>query len=123
MKSNSESAVNFLKLVVVGRIDEAYEIYVSPMMRHHTPGFAGDASGLQTGMKVNHEKHPNKALSVQRVIAEIDLVAVHSHIQMDVADPGIAVVHLFRFEDDLIVELWSVGQPVPQVMENENGMF
>ena len=97
MRQHSESAVNFLKLVVTGRIDEAYEIYISPDMRHHTPGFAGDAAGLQNGMKENHEKYPDKVLSVQRVITELDLVAVHSHIQMDSADTGIAVVHLFRF--------------------------
>ena len=39
------------------------------------------------------------------------------------ADPGFAAVHLFRFDGDRIVELWDVGQPVPEESPNENGVF
>ena len=36
---------------------------------------------------------------------------------------GGAVVHLFRFQNDLIVEFWDVGQPIPVNSPNENGVF
>lgn len=36
---------------------------------------------------------------------------------------GAAVVHIFRFDDDRIVELWDIGQAVPEASVNENGMF
>ena len=29
----------------------------------------------------------------------------------------------FRFQGDRIVELWDLGQPVPEKSPNENGMF
>jgi predicted SnoaL-like aldol condensation-catalyzing enzyme len=34
-----------------------------------------------------------------------------------------AVMHIMRFENDKIAELWDFGQPVPKDMVNENGMF
>jgi len=38
-------------------------------------------------------------------------------------DRGAAVVHIFRFEDDRIVELWDLGQAIPQDSPNRHGMF
>ena len=38
-------------------------------------------------------------------------------------DLGAAVVHIFKFEGNLIVELWDMGQAVPEDSPNENGMF
>ncbi len=35
MESYKELAVNYLQLIVAGEIDEAYESYVSPDLRHH----------------------------------------------------------------------------------------
>jgi predicted SnoaL-like aldol condensation-catalyzing enzyme len=35
----------------------------------------------------------------------------------------IAVVHIFRFSGDKIVELWDLGQPIEKNSPNENGLF
>jgi predicted SnoaL-like aldol condensation-catalyzing enzyme len=35
----------------------------------------------------------------------------------------IAVVHIFRFENGKIAELWDVGQAVPDGAVNEHSMF
>ncbi len=50
-------------------------------------------------------------------------MAVFSHVRQKAGDRGVAVVHIFRFEAGRIVELWDVGQPVPEETVNENGMF
>ena len=50
-------------------------------------------------------------------------MAVHSHVRQNPNDRGAAVVHIFRFEGDRVVELWDMGQPVPENSPNENGMF
>ena len=34
-----------------------------------------------------------------------------------------AVVHIFRFEQDRVVELWDLGQPISKDSPNENGLF
>jgi len=35
----------------------------------------------------------------------------------------VRVVHILRFEGDRIVELWDIGQEIPQDSPNEHGMF
>lgn len=122
-ETHRTSAVTFLKLVVAGKISEAYETHVSSQMCHHTPFFAGDVASLQQAMEQNHREYPNKVLEVQRTIAEGDFVAVHSRIRMSANDNGMAIMHLFRFKDGRIVEMWSVGQQVPDESPNDNGMF
>lgn len=122
-ESNRQAAITFLNLVVAGKISEAYETHVSPQMRHHNSFFAGDVASLQRGMEENHREHPNKIFDVQRTLAEAEFIAVHSRIRMSADDNGMAVIHLFRFHDDEIVEMWSVGQQVSEDSTNENGMF
>jgi len=107
-----------------GDVRRAYDEYVSSAFRHHNAYFRGDAASLAAGMEQNAVENPNKAFQVQRTIAEGDLVAVHSRLQLKPGAPEIAVVHIFRFDDEgRIVELWDVGQPVPAQSPNEYGMF
>ena len=74
-------------------------------------------------MEQNAAKSPNKVLEIQSAIQEDDRVAVFSRVRQQPKDRGGAVVHIFRFENDRIVELWDVGQAVPEQSVNENGMF
>jgi len=60
---------------------------------------------------------------VKRVLAEGEFVIVHSHVKQRPGDRGGAVVHIFRFESGRIVELWDVGQPLPEDSPNQYGMF
>ena len=115
-----QTAIDFLQRAASGDVDNAYRL-VAPNFRHHNPYFASGAEALKAGMRENAIKNPNKAFEVQRAIAEGPLVAVHSRVQM--AAMTIAVVHIFRFEDGRIAELWDIGQPQPEPMVNELGMF
>ena len=118
-----EAAVSFLKMASSGDVREAYSKFVGPGFKHHNPYFEGSAETLMAAMEENARDNPNKTLDVKRVIAEGDLVAVHSHVRQNPDDVGGAVVHLFRFEEGLIVELWDLGQPVPEESPNQYGMF
>ncbi|MFA4133969.1 MULTISPECIES: nuclear transport factor 2 family protein [unclassified Brevibacillus] len=118
-----ENAVSFLQLVASGNVREAYQRYTSPNFRHHNPFFRGDAHSLMLAMEENAAKNPHKILEVKRAIEEGDIVAVHSHVKQNQEDLGGAVVHIFRFHNDQIVEMWDVGQPIPADSPNENGMF
>ncbi|MFD2442857.1 nuclear transport factor 2 family protein [Bacillus sp. CGMCC 1.16607] len=121
--SLKEKAVAFLQLVASGKVREAYEAYVGPDFRHHNPYFRGDAESLMLAMEENAVQNPHKILEVKLAIREKDTVAVHSHIKQNPEDLGGAVVHIFRFQDNQIVELWDIGQPVPEDSPNENGIF
>jgi predicted SnoaL-like aldol condensation-catalyzing enzyme len=59
-------------------------------------------------------------VEVHRVIAEGDLVAVHSHYKTW----NMAGVDIFRLDDDgKIVEHWDVLQQVPETTASGNDMF
>jgi predicted SnoaL-like aldol condensation-catalyzing enzyme len=118
-----ERAVSFLELVASGNVREAYESHVGPDFRHHNPYFPGDADSLMSAMEENAAGNPDKILEVKRAIQEGDTVAVHSHVRQNPEDLGGAVVHIFRFQDERIVELWDVGQAIPEDSPNENGVF
>jgi predicted SnoaL-like aldol condensation-catalyzing enzyme len=122
-KSHKDAAVDFLGLVARGKVSEAYEKHVGVGFRHHNPYFRGDAASLMEGMQQNAAKNPNKQLEIQSAIQEGDRVAVFSNVRQNPQERGTAVVHIFRFDQDRIVELWDVGQPVPEKSVNENGMF
>ena len=121
--SRKQAATSFMQLVAAGNVREAYQNYIGPNFRHHNPLFKGDADSLRIAMEENAAKNPGKAIDVQHALEDGDLVAVHSHIRQSPDDRGAAVVHIFRFVGDRVVELWDMGQPVPEDSPNENGMF
>jgi predicted SnoaL-like aldol condensation-catalyzing enzyme len=120
--TNRDVAISFLKNAASGKLDEAYS-RVASNFRHHNAYFPGDTESLKAGMADAHKQFPNTKIEVQRSIADADLVAVHSRVQHAPDTPAIAVVHLFRFEDGKIAELWDVGMEVPKDSPNENGAF
>ena len=121
--SHKKAATSFMQLVAAGKVREAYQRYVGPNFRHHNPLFRGDADSLRIAMEENAAEHPEKVLEVQHALEDGDLVAVHSRVRQSPTDRGAAVVHIFRFQGDRVVELWDIGQPVPENSPNESGMF
>ncbi len=122
-KNHKEAAVSYLKLVSSGKIREVYDKYVDQSFNHHNPYFDGDAESLAAGMEENAKKFPNKIFDIKHILEDGDFVAVHSRLQLGANEPEIAVVHIFRFKNSKIVELWDLGQQVPKDSPNENGMF
>jgi predicted SnoaL-like aldol condensation-catalyzing enzyme len=118
-----ERAVSFLRLVASGSVREAFNSYAGTDFCHHNPYFRGDAESLLAAMEENAAENPDKTFEVKRAIEEGDTVAVHSHVKQNAEDLGAVVIHIFRFEDSRIAELWDVGQPVPENSQNENGIF
>ena len=123
MGTKKSAAMSFLQLAASGRVREAYTKHVTATFRHHNPSFGPNAESLMAGMEENARQHPGKRLDILRAIEEGDLVAVHSHVRQHEHERGASVVHIFRFEADRIVELWDIGQPVPETSPNTNGMF
>ena len=121
--SHKEAAVSFLQQAIAGKIREAYRAYIGPGFRHHNPYVRGDAESLRRALEENHAQNPNKSIEVKHVLADGDVVAVHSKVKMNPQDRGIAVVHIFRFENDRVVEFWDVAQAVPENSPNENGVL
>jgi len=123
IQAHKESALDFLHLVVSGNIDEAYDKYVNMYGKHHNVNFSAEFSSLKRGMIENHTQFPNKRLMVKNVLGDGNLVAIHSNIVMKMGEPGMAVVHIFRFEDGRIIEMWDISQAIPNDTSNRLGAF
>lgn len=117
------AAKTFLRLAATGKVDQAYQRFAAPGFRHHNPHFRGDADSLRAGMKQAAARFPRTAIEIQRALEEGALVAVHSRVRHEPAGRAIAVVHIFRFRGERIVELWDVAMQEPQDAPNEHGMF
>jgi predicted SnoaL-like aldol condensation-catalyzing enzyme len=121
--SLKDAAVSFLQMTAAGQVEQAFARFAGPQFRHHNPYFAGDAAAIKAGMLANAARFPDMLFEVQRTIAEGPLVAVHSRARMQPGAPDIAIVHILRFEDGLIAEMWDIGQAQPDPMPNQYGMF
>ncbi|TMI91469.1 MAG: nuclear transport factor 2 family protein [Bacteroidetes bacterium] len=122
-KDHKQMAIDFLMLSSSGNSREAFSKYIGNNFKHHNIYFKGDGESLMIAMEENARKNPNKICDIKRFLQDGDLVATHSHVRQKPGDPGTAVVHIFRFENDKIAELWDLGQPVPLETVNENGIF
>ena len=122
-RSHKTAAVQFLQLVVAGRIEEAYRDYVDIQGKHHNLYFPAGFPSLKKAMIEDHVQSPNKRLSVVNVLEERDLIAVHSHLEFAQGKGSMITVHLFRFTQDRIVEIWDCGQLIPPDLPNKDGPF
>ena len=116
-------AIDFLQLTASGSVNEAFYLYVDEEFRHHNMNFRGDAGSLKAAMIESALYLPAKQLEIRFAIAEENMVAVYSKVTVSPGEPGIALVHFFRFREGKIVELWDLAQAPPQEDINENGMF
>ncbi len=119
----STLAHSFLHMIVARKIEEAYDLYVSPDFIHHNQYFRGDRESLKQGMIEAHTKSPHTELTILKTLEEADTVATYSKVKMSPDDIGVVVVHIMRFREDKIIEMWDVGQPILTDSPNENGII
>ncbi len=123
MGAYKEIAREFLQMSSRGESRQAFNRYVAETFKHHNAYFKGDAITLMTAMEENARKTPGKIFTIKLILEDENFVAVHSHVKQNASDTGTAVVHIFRFENGKIAELWDLGQPIPAGMVNQYGMF
>jgi predicted SnoaL-like aldol condensation-catalyzing enzyme len=103
--------------------EEAVAKYLGPHYRQHNPGAADGPESFIAAVKHIAQTFPDFRMESKRIIAEGDLVVLHSHLILKPGDRGTAVVDIFRLENGKIVEHWDVVQAVPETSANDNTMF
>lgn len=121
--TNTEIVHNFLNAIIAGKIDDAYDQYISTNFKHHNAYTPAGRDALKDGMKQSQSQFPNKIFEIHHTISEGNMVMTHSLIKFNQDHPGIVVVHIFRLENNQIVELWDIGQQVASDGLNPDGMF
>lgn len=122
--NQKEMAKSFLSLAGIGQVQVAYDKFVAPNFIHHNQYFKGDRQSLLTAMEEAHKISSNKSIEVKKIYEDGDTVITHSLvIRNENTKLPIVVVHIFRFENNQIVELWDLGHEVVLDSPNENGVF
>ncbi len=102
---------------------QAVAKYIGASYRQHNPNAPDGPQGIIAYATGYLKANPQLRLDFKRIVAEGDLVVVHSFLKPNSSDLGRAVVDIFRVEDGKLVEHWDVMQPVSLQAENKNGMF
>ena len=118
--TNKETALKFLETCALKNPKTAFAEYTNANFKHHNQYFAGDGETLMNAMIEADKTQPNKAFVVKQVFETDDRVACYSLVTKDAME--IAVVHMFRFENGKISEMWDVGQIIEKDSPNKNGM-
>ncbi|WP_458114123.1 nuclear transport factor 2 family protein [Arthrobacter sp. R1-13] len=114
-ESNKETVARLFDAFRAGDTEAFGELIVDNYKQHNP--MLGD--GLQA-VKSFFAQFGPVDVEVHRVIAEGDLIAVHSHYKTF----NSAGVDIFRFSDDgKIIEHWDVLQEVPATTASGNDMF
>ena len=105
------------------RVREAFETWVEPGYIQHNPMAQTGRDAAIAFLEPFFKSHPDISYSIKRIIADGNLVAVHSHGVFNPGERGLAIVDILRVDHCKIAEHWDVAQPVPEKSANSNGMF
>ncbi|HYX74517.1 MAG TPA: nuclear transport factor 2 family protein [Steroidobacteraceae bacterium] len=105
------------------RVREAFETWVEPGYIQHNPMAQTGRDAAIAFLEPFFKSHTDIHYSIKRIIADGNLVAVHSHGVFTPGERGLAIVDILRVEGCKIAEHWDVAQPVPEKSANNNGMF
>ena len=103
--------------------EKAVAKYIGPQYRQHNPGAGNGPEPFIQTVKQLTQIFSELRMESKRIIAEGDLVVLHSHLILKPGDRGTAVVDIFRLENGKIVEHWDVVQEVPETSANNITMF
>jgi predicted SnoaL-like aldol condensation-catalyzing enzyme len=110
-------------LYIDKQVRKAFETWVDPGYIQHNPMAQTGRQAAIDFLEPFLAQHPDIHYSIKRIMADGNLVAVHSHGSFSAEDRGIAVVDILRVERCKVAEHWDVVQPVPEKAANSNGMF
>lgn len=101
----------------------AARAYIGDRYIQHNPHVPNGVAPFTGYFEQYFRTHPTASSTIYRVIADGDLVVIHSHGKDDPQDVGKAIVDIFRVDHGKIVEHWDVMQPVTTGAPNGNTMF
>ncbi|MER5539496.1 nuclear transport factor 2 family protein [Streptomyces mirabilis] len=90
----------------------------------HSPTIPDGRDGFKNYVRDLHTRYPDLKYNVKRVLAQGNLVLVHANPIYEPGTRGVAVMDIFRFDEQgRIAEHWDTVQVVPATTANGNDMF
>ena len=123
LESNKATAIAFYRTAYLGAPSKAVGQYVGSEYIQHNPAVGDGAQPFIDYFDEMARDYPEKEIEFVRVVAEGDLVALHTH-QTWPGNDQYVTMDFFRFDDQgKIVEHWDAIQEVPGESKNDNPMF
>ena len=97
---------------IAKNVRHAFETWVDPGYIQHNPMAPTGRAAAIAFLEPFFETNPAISYSIKRIIADGNLVAVHSHGKFAPADRGVAVIDILRVERCKVVEHWDVAQDI-----------
>ncbi|WP_331766738.1 ester cyclase [Embleya sp. NBC_00896] len=121
---NKQIAQGFFDLAFNDKLPvEAVAKYVGSTYIQHNPQAPDGSEAFIRFVTEFGTEFPELSMDFMRVLAEDDLVVLHSLMRTSPDDRGTALVDIVRIRDGRIVEHWDVIQPIPETSANDNTMF
>jgi len=121
---NGQLVRAFYELAFVDKkVEEAARQYIGGEYIQHNPGVADGAQAFVEAIGGWLAAEPEHETIIHRVLAEGDLVLVHSEHHAVRGDAGLAVMDIFRVQGGEIVEHWDAIQPVLTPSASGHTMF
>ena len=122
-EENKKNAIAFYRTAYEGNPRKAVELYVGDQYIQHNPAVKNGKAGFIEYFEQMQEEYPDKSIEFVRVIAEGNLVALHTH-QVWPGNDEYVTMDFFRFDENgKIVEHWDSIQQIPEKSANPNTMY
>ena len=123
LDENKKNAIAFYKMAYEGNPHEAVSRFVGNTYIQHNPTVEDGKDGFIKYFERMSKEYPEKSIEFVRVIAEGDLVALHTH-QTWPGNDEYVTMDFFRFDENgKIVEHWDSIQQIPKKSVNDNTMY
>ncbi|MBT3383318.1 MAG: SnoaL-like domain-containing protein [Prolixibacteraceae bacterium] len=123
LELNKQNAVAFYKMSYEGNPKKAVDLYVGAEYIQHNPMVGDGTQPFINYFDRMAKEYPEKSIEFVRVIAEDDLVALHTH-QVWPDNIEYVTMDFFRFDNNgKIIEHWDSMQEIPKRSANNNTMY
>ena len=123
LKQNKQNAIAFYKMSYEGMPQKAVDLYVGAEYIQHNPLVGDGSQPFIDYFDRMAREYPNKSIEFVRVIAEKDLVALHTH-QTWPSNIEYVTMDFFRFDNNgKIIEHWDSMQEIPKTSAHNNTMY
>ncbi|PVV13027.1 MAG: hypothetical protein B6D77_04865 [gamma proteobacterium symbiont of Ctena orbiculata] len=123
LEANKQNAIAFYHTAYLGNPEKAVELYVGADYIQHNPSVGNGKAAFIEYFDQMAKSYPNKEIEFVRVVAEGDLVALHTH-QIWPGDDEYVTMDFFRFDEaGKIVEHWDSIQQIPSESKHGNSMY
>ena len=121
--NNKDKVQSFFKLLTQQKVKEAFDAYVAEEFKHHNQHTKAGRQSLSDGMTDVHNQFSSMTIVVKHIFEDGDFVITHSMVRMNPDHAGLICMHIFRFFEGKITELWDLASPVLEDSVNEDGAF